>query len=880
MYLKGHRVVFKILTALVAALFWASSLHAQFSLTGSSYTQNFDGLGLGSSGPHAGGSLGLVNTSLNGWYFFETNATGKNIIAVGTGASNEGNTYNVGTNSSSTDRSLGLLQSSTELPRFGFWFQNDTGATITGLSLSYRGETWRIGAIGRSDSLTFATSTDATALNLGTWTDNINLGYTNNAAGATSTAGGSVLQSANISGNLGALSLGTGAKMFLRWTDFNASGSDDLLAINNFSLTATLSQNYTWSGTGSGNTWLDGAPGSFGSNFANSLSSPVTFSGNNETVTVSGTVKAGALDFQAANSGTYVLHAGTVEMGGSINVKSGNTALIQSTLAGTNGLTLVGGALELTGANTFTGANTVSGGAVLRLNSDGNLGNSQNDVTLNNGKLDVAGNLVLGAGRDLTGSTGEIWMNNTGSLQVNGAFNLAATTLLGGTLNLQGSTRSLGGLQLFGGSTVSGSGAVSLSSLTSYHSGNNVFNSALNLGTANVVIEDFTGNSPVTKFEGAVSLGGSATLTKRGSGTLELNGTGNSINRLQIGSAATTMVTGGVVKVADVSGLGTNQIYFNAGTLEAKNTLAAGVGMSIGGRNNGAILAGADMTFGGTNRFYKSYTAATDEMSLTVNNRTTFSGIFEATGNGTGGAAGSATNIALRGNGTLNFNGNASAISDHIAVRDSLKLNVNGSLGSGAGSFNLASTAVLGGTGTLGGAATLLGTHAPGNSPGIQTFANGVTYGASSTLVWELSGNSDAAGDRGLLYDGVNVTGGNFTVEAGATLNLVFNSLLAGGAASTVDWANSFWETAQSWVVVDFSSLAGQSTGSFSLGSVGADSLGQSLATVRAGAGFTISNVDGDIVLAYAVPEPFSAVLRVLRMAGLVGIRAFGRKQG
>lgn len=877
--------MYKLLLGFILIAMGSGSLRAQFSLTGSTYTQNFDGLGLTTSSALAGGSLGLLNANLNGWYFYETNATAKNIITVGTGSSSTGDTYNVGTNNTSTDRSIGSLQSSGEAPRFGFWFQNDTGATITGLSLSYRGETWRIGATGRSDSLTFATSTDAAALNLGTWTDNVNLGYTNNSAAATSTAGGSVLQSANISGNLGVLSMATGSKMFLRWTDFNASGADDLLAINNFSLTATLAEiaaSFTWTGTGSGATWLDGGAGSFASNFANNLNSPVTFSGNNETVTVSGTVKAGALDFQAANLGTYVLNGGTVEMGGSINVKSGNSALIQSTLAGTNGLSLVGGTLELAGANNFTGATTVSGGAVLRLNSDGNLGNSENDVTLNNGKLDVsgAGNLVLGAGRDIAGSMGEVWMTSTGSLQVNGSFNLGSTSLQGGKLDLRGSTRNVGVLQLWAGSTIDGSGAVSMSSLTSYHSGNNIFNSAVNLGSASVTIEDFSGNSPTTKLEGAVSLSGSAILTKRGTGILELNATGNSINRLQIGLATATMVTGGTVKVADSSGLGNNQLYFNAGTLEAKNNLSSAIGMSIGGRNNGAILTGADMTFGGTNRFYKAYTSASDDMSLTVNNRTTFTGIFEATGNGSGAAAGSATNIAFRGNGTLSLNGNASAISDNISVRDSLKLNVNGSLGSGAGTFSLASTASLGGSGTVNGAATLLGTHAPGNSPGIQTFANGVTYGASSTLVWELSGNSSMAGDRGLLYDGVNVTGGNFTVEPGATMNLVFNSLLAGGTASTVDWANPFWETAQSWVVVDFSNLAGLSTGSFNLGSVGVDSLGQSLTTLRAGAGFTISNVDGDIILAYAVPEPSSHILLALGMAGLIGVRAFGRKQG
>lgn len=642
-----------------------------------------------------------------------------------------------------------------------------------------------------------------------------------------------------------------------------------------------LGQSYTWNGDGSGGTWADGSVGKFGQTYSNSLSSSVVFSGTRENITISGTVLAGSLNFQPTNSGGVMnLTGGTLELGGAVTVKSGLTGGISSILAGTNGFQLSGGTFSLNNtANSFSGGILLTGGSVLNLSSDAVLGNAQNDLVMNNGKLDISGHVSLGAGRDVTGTSAQFWMNANESLTVNGNLDFTSTVLQGGLLNLQGATRKLGTLSLSGsGSTVQGAGALTLGAITSTHSGTNLFQPAVNFGTTSVAVTDNGSSTPTTKFEGAVTLGGSGVLSKVGGGTMELNATGNSIHRLQIGGtvSSTNISSGGLVRVADSSGLGNNTLYLNSGILEAKNSLSSAVGLAIRSRNGGGVLAGSNMVFGGTSYFEKAYTTAGDEMSLTVNNQTTLNGAFSATANaGSGSGVGLATNIVFRGNGTLHLNGTASTISENIVVRDSLKLNVNSSLGTGAGTFLLASTATLGGSGTIRGSATLLGTHAPGNSPGIQTFANGVTYGASSTLVWELSGNSDATADRGLLYDGVNVTAGNFTVETGATINLVFSSLLADGSASSVNWANSFWDTAQSWVVVDFSSLAATSSGSFTLGSVGTDSLGQNLATVRNGAGFSISNVNGDIVLAYSIPEPSSHGLFLCGVGMLALRRAY-----
>ncbi len=100
----------------------------------------------------------------------------------------------------------------------------------------------------------------------------------------------------------------------------------------------------------------------------------------------------------------------------------------------------------------------------------------------------------------------------------------------------------------------------------------------------------------------------------------------------------------------------------------------------------------------------------------------------------------------------------------------------------------------MGGSGTLGGTATIQGIHAPGsNAVGIQTLANSLAYTSTSRLQWQLTDN--VTGGRGTNYDGVDVTGGTFSITDGATIDLSF-----GGG---VDFLNPFWNSSQSWKVVD-----------------------------------------------------------------------------
>jgi hypothetical protein len=85
-----------------------------------------------------------------------------------------------------------------------------------------------------------------------------------------------------------------------------------------------------------------------------------------------------------------------------------------------------------------------------------------------------------------------------------------------------------------------------------------------------------------------------------------------------------------------------------------------------------------------------------------------------------------------------------------------------------------------------------------------------------------------------------------------------------------VDWSDPFWATTHSWTVFDVTGAA-SSAGIFTLGTVGTDSLGQSLSVVRPGTSFSLNRSGNDIVLV-VVPEPSAAALAVMGLAcgGLV----------
>jgi hypothetical protein len=196
-----------------------------------SYTQDFDTLA----------STGATGTVVPfGWYFNETGTGANTSYGVGTGSSTTGNTYSFGA-SGSTERAFGGLLSGTVVPTIGARFINQGTTAIEKLSVSYRGELWRLGAPSREDRLDFEYSTDATSLSLtaGTWTGLSTLNFvTPDQTGTAGARDGNSLFT-NLAGEI-SVTLNPNEVIWFRWKDFNVSGSDDGLAIDNFSVTASF----------------------------------------------------------------------------------------------------------------------------------------------------------------------------------------------------------------------------------------------------------------------------------------------------------------------------------------------------------------------------------------------------------------------------------------------------------------------------------------------------------------------------------------------------------------------------------------------------------------------------------------------------------------
>jgi hypothetical protein len=199
---------------------------------GTPYTQPFDTLA----------TSGTVNTVLpTGWELAESGTSTRNngAYAAGTGSDNAGDVYSFGA-LGSTERAFGTLLSGTLTPTIGASFTNNTGGPVTGLTISYVGEQWRLGASARgADRLDFQYSFDATSLTTGSWTDADALDFSSPITVGTVGAldGNAGANRTAIAATITNVAIANGASFWIRWSDFNVSSSDDGLALDEFSLT-------------------------------------------------------------------------------------------------------------------------------------------------------------------------------------------------------------------------------------------------------------------------------------------------------------------------------------------------------------------------------------------------------------------------------------------------------------------------------------------------------------------------------------------------------------------------------------------------------------------------------------------------------------------
>ena len=537
----------------------------------------------------------------------------------------------------------------------------------------------------------------------------------------------------------------------------------------------------------------------------------------------------GSLSGGGATGGNVSLGSGTLTVG-ALNTDTAYAGVI----SGTGALAKTGsGTLALTGANTYTGNTTINGG-VLDLTS-GNLYtgagyNNTSVVTVNTGGTLKVNSIAYGATESLglLSDYAARRVINGGTLEIVGAthstgcdFTVGANggtlrynpTNTADTMGLTGATSD--DIQLGGALTIDTIGNVTVSEVITGTGGSITKTGARTLTLSG--INTYTGGTTVD--------GGTLRLTASSGGTGTIRGTltANTGSTIEIGGADVLGYSTGsdAVRTINLNNAtlvqtqDRNEIYAGVINMAAGSTISA-----TGGANAKFDMFGGsaaiNTTGDATNTISSPIRFRQDNTTITVADGAAgtdlqISGVISANGlnetyagaltkAGAGTLALSAANT-YPGNttikaGTLALSGSGSiASSPVITVGDAgssgAVLDVSG-LTSGAhtGDWTLGSSQTLKGIGTVTTADTgtifIGGTHAPGNSIGLQTFKN-VTYNPNSIFEWEMGYNGTTG--RGTNYDAVNVTGnlnGN---------NLYFRIVLptSGG------FNDSFWSVSQTW---------------------------------------------------------------------------------
>ncbi|WP_254512713.1 cadherin domain-containing protein [Anatilimnocola floriformis] len=217
------------------------------------YTQNFDNL-LPTPVPADRLTLPTAMVLPAGWSVIEYGGTfgtvggnAEQSIQIDSGTSTTGDTFLYG-NPGSNERSLGAFSSGSLQAYLGLAIVNNSGAPLSNFTLSFVGEQWKDGVHASAvNKLTFDYSTTATSLGATTgFTSVTALDFT--APVAAAVTGADVVLDGNLAANRTAVSAtvtgvswAPGATLFLRWKDLNDAGNDDMLAIDNVTLSTNTS---------------------------------------------------------------------------------------------------------------------------------------------------------------------------------------------------------------------------------------------------------------------------------------------------------------------------------------------------------------------------------------------------------------------------------------------------------------------------------------------------------------------------------------------------------------------------------------------------------------------------------------------------------------
>ncbi len=485
----------------------------------------------------------------------------------------------------------------------------------------------------------------------------------------------------------------------------------------------------------------------------NTYSGPTTVS--NGTLLVTGSISTNTVTVNAA-----AILGGNGAIGGSVSVAANG---ILSPSLGT------GGASTLTLSSSATNALTLNGG-------NGNLvfAVSAKATALTNDQIQIAGTLVLKGANTIalsfpagTAPAGTYTLmtcattNGTGTLALNAAY--LNTTLVVTSTNVQlivsGSTNGLltwkgqnnGTWDKTATNWVSGSSPINYTDGSQVNFDDTALLFAVTNGgvsPASVTLNNSLNNYTFNSSGGGI--GGSAGLTKYGTGTLTLNGangfTGSTvINAGSVVAGNTSALAGSPVTVNVPGGLGFTVNAVTLGNLAGISSFALNngtfpVSLTLGGNNANTLYAG-------------NLTGAGSLIKIGT-------GVLTLTGNS---AIAGTTTVS---NGTL-------AVSASLA---SGGVNVLGGVLTGMGSIS--------GPVTIGAGATF---EPAGTNGGLLTLDNTLSLGAASTTVMQVNSGFDTVlGVTTLTYGGtLMITNNGATLAAGSSFKLFDAATYSGTFASS-----------------------------------------------------------------------------------------------
>jgi len=494
------------------------------------------------------------------------------------------------------------------------------------------------------------------------------------------------------------------------------------------------------------------------------------------TITVNSLTLNGGAQVYNGGSGTCTLAGNVISTGtgGTMNAQNGSFNMTAN-LSGSAPMTFINGATTLAGNNSsFTAPMFVGAGAggTIVIDSEARLG--PNPATLSKNQLD------LNRGTVQTTQTMSLSNPNRGILLDISAGNFNVTT---GTLTLACpiSSPNLGSGVIAGALKKAGAGTLLLTTTNSSFNGSVYVDSSST--TANDGILRIVNNVALASAHSPIFINnnnsGSSTLMLDGSATnitlsqaVSLNGRNNTV--IGIESLTGTNSIGGLTTNA---GGGTYGVQCDAGQLNITGPISS---LATGSRT---------VTFQGNGNFLLSGVISTGSAAA-----------FAITKTGTGALT---ISNACTNTGTSTLSGGT--------------MYLNGSLNATlSGTLNTAVGTTFGGTGSTNYAVNIAGAHAPGTTlaPGIQTFTGPLSYASTAQFNWGVVANTTA---------GAAISAAGVTVSPGATMNFVFNR-----PGSAVNFTNSFWTTSHTWTVVFASAISG----TFSMGSVSADSVGNPVSNV------------------------------------------------